>query len=135
MSDVGELHPSAMRVADALRSRGVQGPFREFGVTTKTAADAAAALGCDVGAIASTLVFVVDEQPTVVLKSGAYRVDLERFRQLSGARSVRQASPDEVRAATGQEFIWAACGTPHAVFRTTFDELRSLTGAITATLR
>jgi prolyl-tRNA editing enzyme YbaK/EbsC (Cys-tRNA(Pro) deacylase) len=160
MGDAEELQPGATRVADVLRSRGVKGPFREFGVTTKTAADAAAALGCDVGAIASTLVFIVDEEPTVVLKSGAFRVDLERFRQFSGASSVRQASRDEVRAATGQavggvspvgwprplttyideslrehDCIWAACGSPYAVFCTTFDELSSLTGAVTATFR
>jgi prolyl-tRNA editing enzyme YbaK/EbsC (Cys-tRNA(Pro) deacylase) len=160
MSDAEGLQPGAMRVADDLRRRGVKGPFREFVVTTKSAADAAAALGCAVGAIASTLVFIVDEEPTVVLKSGAFRVDLERFRQLSGARSVRQASPDEVRAATGQvvggvspvgwprplttyiddalkehERIWAACGSSHAVFCTTFEELCSLTDAVTATFR
>ncbi len=97
-----ELHPSAQRIVEALRARGAKGPFREFAVPTKTAADAAAALGCDVGAIASTLIFVIDDEPVVVLKSGAFRVDVELLSQHAGATSVRQASSDEVRAATGQ---------------------------------
>ena len=154
-----ELHPSAQRVVEALRARGVKGPFREFVVPTKPAADAAAALGCDVGAIASTLIFVVDDEPVVVLKSGAFRVDVELLGQHAGATSVRQASPDEVRVATGQaigggspggwpqqphtfidesraqyEHVWAACGTPNAVFCTSYDELVSLTGATAISL-
>ena len=135
------LHPSAQRVVAVLESVGVIGPFREFAAPTKTASDAAAALGCDVGAIASTLVFMIDEQPVVVLKSGGSRIDIDRFCRLMNANEVRQASPNEVKAATGQsiggvspvgwpqplrtlidaslaEFgrLWAACGTPNAVF-------------------
>jgi prolyl-tRNA editing enzyme YbaK/EbsC (Cys-tRNA(Pro) deacylase) len=160
MSGDEGLHPSAQRVVDALKARGVKGPFREFGVPTKTAADAAAALGCDVGAIASTLIFMVDDHPVAVMKSGAFRVDVEKLRQLSGGTRVRQASPDEVREATGQaiggvspvgwprplrtfiddslasyELLWAACGTPNAVFCTSFEELTLLTGASVITLR
>jgi prolyl-tRNA editing enzyme YbaK/EbsC (Cys-tRNA(Pro) deacylase) len=153
-------HPSAQRVVDILKSRGVAGPFREFSVPTKTAADAAAALECEVDAIASTLVFIADDKPVVVLKSGALRVDVEKVRQHLDAESVRQATPIEVRTATGQSpggvspvgwpqsipclidcslahfnQLWAACGTPNAVFATTYDELRSLTGAIPISLR
>jgi prolyl-tRNA editing enzyme YbaK/EbsC (Cys-tRNA(Pro) deacylase) len=160
MSDSEALHPSAQRVADVLRSRGARGTIREFDVPTKTAADAAAALGCEVGAIASTLVFMIDDQPSVVIKSGAFRVDLDLLRRHAGAHAVRQASPDEVRDATGQviggvspvgwikelrtfvddslseyEELWAACGTPHAVFATTFPELLSLTGGTPISLR
>ena len=160
MPGAQELHPSAQRVVDVLKARGVSGPFREFTVPTKTAADAAAALQCEVGAIASTLVFMADEEPVVVLKSGAFRVDTEKLRQHLGASSVRQATPDEVRDATGQsvggvspvgwpqpiqclidnsladfERVWAACGTPNAVFCTSFVELRSLTGAAPISLR
>lgn len=155
-----EPHPSAQRVIDILKSLGVVGPFREFTVPTKTAADAAAALECEVDAIASTLVFVADDRPIVVLKSGTLRVDLEKVREFLGAGSVRQATPDEVRAATGQspggvspvgwpqpldclidnslsrfERVWAACGTPNAVFATSYDELRSLTDATPISLR
>ncbi|MGA2970564.1 MAG: YbaK/EbsC family protein [Acidimicrobiales bacterium] len=155
-----DIHPSAQRVVDVLKSLGVVGPFREFAVPTKTAADAAAALECEVDAIASTLVFMADDKPLIVLKSGTLRVDLEKVRQFLGVVSVRQATPNEVRAATGQSpggvspvgwpqpitclidnslahvaRLWAACGTPNAVFSTTYDELRSLTGAIPISLR
>ena len=152
-------HPSALHVADELRRRGVVGPFVEFESSTKTALDAAAALACDVGAIASSLVFVLDENPIVIIKSGAFRVDLEEFARLAGGGAVRRASADEVREATGQpiggvspvgwpgelrvfiddalaqyEQIWAACGTPNAVFATNFEELRSVTGATAVSL-
>lgn len=155
-----ELHPSAQRVVDVLKALGAVGPFREFTVPTKTAADAAAALECEVNAIASTLVFMADDKPVVVLKSGTLRVDVEKVRQYLGATSVRQATPNEVRAATGQSLggvspvgwpqpipclidsllarfphLWAACGTPNAVFGTTYDELRSLTSATPISLR
>jgi prolyl-tRNA editing enzyme YbaK/EbsC (Cys-tRNA(Pro) deacylase) len=154
------LHPTAQRVVDILQALGVVGPFREFGVPTKTAADAAAALDCEVEAIASTLVFMADDTPVVVLKSGTLRVDLEVVRQYLGVVSVRQATPSEVRSATGQDpggvspvgwpqpltclidsslanfaHLWAACGTPNAVFRTNYEELRSLTGATPISLR
>jgi prolyl-tRNA editing enzyme YbaK/EbsC (Cys-tRNA(Pro) deacylase) len=96
----------------------------------------------------------------VVLKSGAFRVDTEKLRRHLDAASVRQATPDEVREATGQpvggvspvgwpqpipcliddslapfEQLWAACGTPNAVFGTSFGELCSLTGAVPISLR
>jgi prolyl-tRNA editing enzyme YbaK/EbsC (Cys-tRNA(Pro) deacylase) len=153
------LHPSAARVATALRERGVKGPFRQFSASTKTSAEAAAALGCELGAIASCLVFVLDEQPIVILKSGAFRVETAEFAELVGGTSLRRASAEEVRAATGQPIggvspagwpsrlrvfiddslgdfneIWSACGTPNAVFATTYDELRELTGATPVTL-
>ena len=135
-------------------ARGVRGPFREFAASTKTAADAAATLDCEVGAIASCLVFVVDDEPVVVIKSGAFRVDTHALCIFAGGTSTRQATPDEVRRATGQPIggvsptgwpsalrvfldeslamydpLWAACGTPNCVFATTYDELRHLTGA------
>jgi prolyl-tRNA editing enzyme YbaK/EbsC (Cys-tRNA(Pro) deacylase) len=160
VSNIESLHPSARRVAESLVSRGVSGPFFEFEASTKSAADAARALGCDVGAIASCLVFVLDEEPVVIIKSGASRVDLQKFAMLTGGDVVRQATPDEVRTATGQpiggvapsnwpaelrvyiddslapyERIWSACGTPNAVFATTFVELQVLTGATVLTLQ
>jgi prolyl-tRNA editing enzyme YbaK/EbsC (Cys-tRNA(Pro) deacylase) len=148
------LHPSAQRVADALRSAGVPGEVREFAVPTRTSVEAAAALGCELAAIASCLVFVADDEPIVVIKSGAHRVDLEHLGGVLGAAAVRQADADEVRAVTGQPIggvapvnwptsprvlidasleplgeVWAAAGTPNAVFPTTYGELRTLTGA------
>jgi len=152
-------HPSALLVANELRRRGVEGPFYEFESSTKTAAQAAAALDCELGAIASCLVFLLDDVPVVILKSGAFRVDTEEFARLVGGSVLRRANADEVRHATGQsiggvspigwpgalrvfidnslsgyEEIWSACGTPNAVFATTYDELRDMTGAQPVTL-
>jgi prolyl-tRNA editing enzyme YbaK/EbsC (Cys-tRNA(Pro) deacylase) len=126
---------------------------RELDSSTRTARDAAAALGCDVGAIASTLVFMADGAPLVIVTSGAHRVDLARVAALLDAMELRQATPDEVRAATGfaiggvapvghpqpvrtlvdedlrrYPLLWAAAGTGHSVFSTTFDELLAMTG-------
>ncbi|MBU6496827.1 MAG: YbaK/EbsC family protein [Acidobacteria bacterium] len=148
------LHPSALAVAQELERQGAKGPVRQFSASTKTAKDAATALGCDVGAIASCLVFLLDGDPIVIIKSGAFRVQPDRFLQLTGAQSLSRANAEQVRAATGQpiggvspvnwpgplrvfidrylaEFteIWAACGTPNAVFATHFEELITLTGA------
>ena len=148
------LHPSAQRVADALGAAGVRGEVRQFEQSTKTSAEAAASLGCDLAAIASCLVFVADGEPIVVITSGAHRVDTTYLAGGIGATTIRMATPSEVRAATGQPIggvapvnwpsslrvyidnelvahseIWSAAGTPHAVFPTTFEELRGLTAA------
>jgi prolyl-tRNA editing enzyme YbaK/EbsC (Cys-tRNA(Pro) deacylase) len=148
------LHPSAQRVADALSSAGVKGEVREFTEPTRTSAEAARALGCDVAAIASCLVLVADGEVVVVIKSGAHRADLAFLGEVLEATEVRQADPKEVRAATGQpiggvapanwptaprvlidetleafDVVWSAAGTPNAVFPTSYDELRRLTGA------
>jgi prolyl-tRNA editing enzyme YbaK/EbsC (Cys-tRNA(Pro) deacylase) len=102
---------------------------------------------------------MLDGEPVVIIKSGASRVDTKKFAELVVGESVRQATPDEVRAATGQpiggvspmnwpadlrvfidddlaqyERVWAACGTPNAVFATTFEELRTLSRATVLTL-
>ena len=76
----------------ALSERGVKGPVRQFHESTKTAGDAATALGCELGAIASCLVFMLDNEPVVILKSGAFRVDTSQFAELVGGRHLRRAS-------------------------------------------
>jgi prolyl-tRNA editing enzyme YbaK/EbsC (Cys-tRNA(Pro) deacylase) len=146
-------------VADALENAGVRGRVREFTVPTRTSAEAAEVLGCELAAIASCLVFMADDAPVVVITSGAHRVDLARLAGELGAASVRQADAKEVRAATGQPIggvapvnwptsprvlidatleplaqIWSAAGTPNAVFPTTYDELRRVTGATPVTV-
>jgi prolyl-tRNA editing enzyme YbaK/EbsC (Cys-tRNA(Pro) deacylase) len=118
-----------------------------------TAAAAAAALGVEVGQIANSLVFDADGAPLLVLTSGAHRVDTGKVAALVGAGRVRRASPEFVRAATGQPIggiapvghpaplrtlvdralqqydeVWAAGGIPHAVFPTTCAELVVVTG-------
>jgi len=149
-----QLHRSAQRVADALDAVGATGEVREFAQPTRTSAEAAAALGCSLAAIASCLVLFADDASVVVIKSGAHRVDLGHLAGQLGAASVRQATAAEVREVTGQPIggvapvnwptqprvvidealdglgeIWSAAGTPNAVFPTSFDELRRITGA------
>ncbi len=138
---------------DALRERGVDAEVTELPGSTRTAQDAAATVGCEVGAIANSLVFLADGEPILVLTSGRHRVSERRLAARIGAREVRRADPEEVRAATGQQIggvspvghpapvrtivdevlgeypaVWAAAGTPHAVYRTTLADLVRATG-------
>lgn len=147
------MHPSVVRVADILRDAGATGEPVQLADSTRTAAQAAAALGCDVGAIASSLLFLADGAPLLVLTSGAHRVDTAHVAQLLGVSKVTMADADTVRATTGfaiggvapvghpqplrtlvdamladHEVVWAAAGHPHAVFPTSYDELVRLTG-------
>jgi prolyl-tRNA editing enzyme YbaK/EbsC (Cys-tRNA(Pro) deacylase) len=127
---------------------------RTFPEGTRTALDAATAIGCAVGAIVKSLVFVADGRPVLVLTSGANRVDEERLATALGASAVRKADADEVRAATGYAIggtppfghdtalevlldedltthaqVWAAAGTPSTVFPIDPGTLTSVTGA------
>ena len=95
------MHPSHTRVADALRASGVDAEVRTLPESTHTAAAAAEALGCPIGAIANSLVFVADDRPILVMSSGAGKVDTELLADLIGVEKVRRASADEVRGATG----------------------------------
>lgn len=151
------MHPSARKVADTLRELGVSGDVRELAEPAPTAATAAAQLGCEVGAIANSLVFNADGAPLLILTSGAHRVDTTRAAALAGADSVRRANPDFVRASTGQviggvapvghpqplrtlvdvwldkyDVVWAAAGHAHTVFPTSFAELVRITGGTPA---
>ena len=91
------------RVMAALRDGGVAAEFRRFDVPVPTAAAAAAAHGCAVGAIANSLVFDADGAPLLFLACGAHRVDTAKVAALVGAQRVRRATPEFVSAATGQE--------------------------------
>ena len=133
--DRGEpLHPTARKVQERLAARGLEVEVRVLPGSTRTAQDAAAACGCDVGQIVKSLVFLRDGEPVIVLCAGDRRVDE------SGLRLVR-ADADTARDSTGFavggvpplgherelptivdeslrrfETVWAAAGTPHAVF-------------------
>src|SRR6266513_2799216 len=96
------MHLSAEKVAAALRALGVTGQVTELPGAAPTAATAAAQLGCEVGAIANSLVFSADGAPLLVLTSGAHRVDTGRVAALIGAAKVKRADPDFVRQSTGQ---------------------------------
>jgi prolyl-tRNA editing enzyme YbaK/EbsC (Cys-tRNA(Pro) deacylase) len=151
------MHANAERVASALRAGGAAGTVRELDDSARTAGDAAAALGVPVGAIVKSLVFAADEAPLLVLTSGDHQVDTEAIAALLGVQRVRRADPDLVRSATGFPIggvapiahpgpittlvdrhlstfavIWAAAGTPHTVFPTTYDELLRLTSGTPA---
>jgi prolyl-tRNA editing enzyme YbaK/EbsC (Cys-tRNA(Pro) deacylase) len=91
------------RLLADLRAGGVEAEVRVFDQPVPTAAAAAQALGCDVGAIANSLVFAADGAPLLVLTSGAHRVDTAKVAALVGAAKVRRAAPEFVLAATGQE--------------------------------
>jgi prolyl-tRNA editing enzyme YbaK/EbsC (Cys-tRNA(Pro) deacylase) len=114
-------------------------------------------LGCEVGAIANSLVFAADGEPLLVITSGAHRVDLARVAALLGAERVKRAGAEYVEAVTGQpvggvapvghpkpirtvvdlwleryDTVWAGGGTRHSMFPTSFAELVRLTGGIPA---
>ena len=109
------------RVVAALREAGVDAEVRRFDEPVPTAAAAAEALGCDVGAIANSLVFDADGAPLLVLASGAHRVDTGEVAALVGARRVRRATPAFVLAATGQEVGGVAPAGHPAPLRTLVD--------------
>src|SRR5262249_42532987 len=104
------MHPSAERVADVLRELGVSGQVRELPEPAPTAVAAASQLGCEVGAIANSLVFSADGAPLLVLTSGAHRVDTARVAGLIGASQVARADARSVREWTGQAIGGGAPG-------------------------
>src|SRR6201991_4081838 len=121
-----------------------------------TAALAAEALGCEVGAIANSLLFDADGSPVLILTSGAHRVDTAKVTAVLGVAKLKRATPEFVREHTGQviggvspiahptpvptwldsqlqqyDVVWAAAGHPAAVFSTSYDELARMTRAPT----
>jgi prolyl-tRNA editing enzyme YbaK/EbsC (Cys-tRNA(Pro) deacylase) len=149
-------HPSITRFRDAHARRGGTGDVVILPDSVSTAARAAEALGCEVGAIANSLLFDAAGTPVLVLTSGAHRVDTTAVAQRVGVAALERATPDFVREHTGQviggfspighptpvatyldswlrrhDVVWAAAGHPAAVFSTTYDELATLTGAVT----
>jgi prolyl-tRNA editing enzyme YbaK/EbsC (Cys-tRNA(Pro) deacylase) len=135
------MHPTAAKLQERLRERGLDVEVRELPDSTRTAAEAAAAVGCEVGQIVKSLVFMRDGDAVMVLCAGDRRVDAD-------ALGVRAASADEARAATGfaiggvpplghdrrlptvvdeslRRFttVWCAAGTPNAVFEIGTDDL------------
>lgn len=146
-------HPTVRTVAATLADAGVTGRIIALPDSAPTAATAAAQLGCEIGAIANSLVFDAEGSPVLVLTSGAHRVDTAHVAALLGVGSLRRASPEFVRTHTGQAIggvapvghptplrtlvdewlarhdqVWAAGGHPHTVFPTTFEELLRITG-------
>ncbi|WP_300388968.1 YbaK/EbsC family protein [uncultured Nocardioides sp.] len=147
-------HPGIARFRAEHERLGGTGRIVTLPDSVHTAALAAEALGCEVGAIANSLLFDSGEGPVLVLTSGGHRVDVTATAARIGVPRLKRASPDFVREHTGQviggvsplahpapvptyldrhlatfEEIWAAAGHPAAVFSTTYAELLAMTGA------
>jgi prolyl-tRNA editing enzyme YbaK/EbsC (Cys-tRNA(Pro) deacylase) len=127
------------RVITSARRLGLEVQVQRLAASTRTVADAAVAVGCDEAEIAKSIVFVCDGDPVVCVASGKHRIDLEKVADTLDCAEVRQASADEVRAATGyaiggvppcghdvpvvfdealleHERVWAAAGDAHSLF-------------------
>jgi prolyl-tRNA editing enzyme YbaK/EbsC (Cys-tRNA(Pro) deacylase) len=147
------------RVQAALSAAGVAARIEEFSSSTRTAQEAADAVGTSVGQIVKSLVFLAGDAPVLALVSGANQLDTARLAALTGA-AIGKADADAVRQATGYsiggvpptgfpapiptfidrdllqyDFIWAAAGTPRHVFRITPAELIRITAGTVEDLR
>ena len=148
---------AAARVKEALAHLGSAARVIVTDGSARTATEAARTLGCDVGAIGNSLVFMADGFPLLVLTSGAHRVDTAALAQRLDKQKIKRASAEQVYEATGQQVggvapvghpapvetvidrdlggypdVWVAAGTPYSVFRTDLDELVRLTGGAVA---
>jgi Cys-tRNA(Pro) deacylase len=145
------------RVAEALRTAGISPDIREFPQSTRTAEEAAAAVGTTLGQIVKSLVFLADGAPVLVLVSGANRVDPVKLAAACRAQAIRRAAAADVRRATGfaiggvppighatplptyldrdllqYDVVYASAGTHTAVFAIAPDRLQALAGAVPA---
>ena len=146
------------RVVAALGAAGVETEVKEFSESTRTAEEAAAAIGTSVGQIVKSLVFLAGDEPILALVSGSNRADTKKLTALTGA-PIRRADAEAARAATGYsiggvppvghptplrtyldrdllqyEVVWAAAGTPNAVFSITPERLVEIAQARVADL-
>jgi Cys-tRNA(Pro) deacylase len=155
------MHPSTQKVASAAEAFGLKIAIVTFEQSTRTAEEAAAAIGCEVAQIVKSLVFTAADKPVIALVSGSNQLDTGKLAALLGVskKKVKRADAEVVKAATGYsiggvppfghantlpvyvdhdlmrfEVIWAAAGTPNAVFATPPDELLRVSGGTTADL-
>ena len=98
---MSDLHPNTLRVIDAAREAGLEITTRRFPEGTKTAADAAAAIGVTVGQIVKSLVFGVDNEIVMALVSGSNQLDEKKLAAAAGGSKCSRVDADAVRAATG----------------------------------
>jgi prolyl-tRNA editing enzyme YbaK/EbsC (Cys-tRNA(Pro) deacylase) len=152
----GVLEKAAVkRVIAALAEHGCTGQIKVLSDSARTAAEAAAALGIEVGQIASSLIFKLpDGSPLLVITSGRHRVDTDLVAQKLGIEKLGRVDADYVKDQSGfsiggvaplgwvspatiiidealndYEVVWAAAGHPHAVYPTSFAELLAITSA------
>lgn len=153
MSEIAS-HPNVLTVEAALRAAGITPQVRVLPETAPTAVAAAAQIGCEVAAIANSLIFDAEGSPLLVLTSGAHRVDTGKVAAHLGIAKLTRAGAEFVREHTGQPIggvapvghpapirtlidetlagyaqIWVAAGHPHTVLPTTFEQLVQITGA------
>ena len=158
--ETAHVHPRNQIVLDAVEAAGITARMVWLDEHARTAVLAAEQIGCEVAAIANSLVFDCDGEPLLVMASGAARVDTALIAQTLGAQRIERASAAFVRAATGQaiggvaptghpvrlralidpeleafEEVWAAGGTPDTVMALTYDELVRLTGGTPTRVR
>jgi prolyl-tRNA editing enzyme YbaK/EbsC (Cys-tRNA(Pro) deacylase) len=149
-----ELQESTERFVDAAVATGIAAAPIRFPEGTKTSVDAANAIGCDLGAIAKSLVFLVDEQPVLVICSGDRRVDEHKLAALFGGSKAKAAPLSRVREISGYagggtpavghttpmpavvdpslgryRWVWSAGGTPETVYPVALERLVAATGA------
>ena len=154
------MHPNVLKVTAVANELGLAVETRMFPEGTRTAEDAARAVGCDVGQIVKSLVFILDGAPVMALVAGSNRLDEQRLADALGGDEVERADADAVRAATGfpiggvppfghatrlqtavdedllaYEEVWAAAGTPNDVFAVAPTDLVRATGGTIAKLR
>lgn len=156
------MHPSAQRVAEAAQVLGLDIEIVEFAQTTRSAQEAAEAIGCQVAQIVKSLCFVLNGRSTICLVSGANQLDERKLAALAGVsrKQVSRADADSVKAATGFsiggvppfghatpspvyvdedllqfETVWAAAGTPFTVFAIRPAELAQASGGQVADLK
>jgi prolyl-tRNA editing enzyme YbaK/EbsC (Cys-tRNA(Pro) deacylase) len=143
------------RVADRAKELGLELTIQQLEASTKTVSDAAVAVGCREAEIAKSIVFVADGEPVVCIASGQHRIDIRKLAETLDVAEVRQAGPDEVRAATGfaiggvppfghglpvifdeallsHERVWAAAGDANSLFCADPRKLASCTEATVA---
>lgn len=157
--ELAETHPNVARVVAAAERAGLAISVRRFPEGTRTAVDAARAVGCEVAQIVKSLVFMADDAAVLALVGGDDRLDVARLATATGASIVRRADGDEARRSTGfaiggvpplghtdaipvyidlhllaHDLVWAAAGLPDAVFSVAPDALAAAAGAQAADL-
>ena len=157
---MSDLHPNTLWVIAAAHEAGLEITTRRFPEGTKTAADAAAAIGVTVGQIVKSLVFGVDSEIVMALVSGSNQLDEKKLAAAAGGSKCSRVDADAVRAATGYPIggvppfghstqlrvfvdpdllqydeVWAAAGTWNDVFPIAPDDLFRASGAVVADLK
>ena len=157
---MSDIHPNVVRVMEAARERGLEITTKRFPEGTKTAADAAAAIGVSVGQIVKSLVFGVDTEIVMALVSGSNQLDEKKLALAAGGAKCSRVDADAVRAATGYPIggvppfghstqlrvfvdpdllqydeVWAAAGTRNDNFGANPNDIVRVAGGVVTDLK